>query len=212
MTLTTFVRKSAFRNKRRSILTMISIAFSLMLLTFMMTVWRAFYLDQGSEQSTQRLITRHRVSLTFPLPIYYEQKMKTVPGVVAVVPTQWFGGRYIDDKPEHFFAQFATDPQEFFNVYTDFKIPPDELSAWQHDRAGAVADSDLAKKFGWKVGDRCADGSRGYRRHVSQFTPANENREREGLRARLRGHAGQCEGIHPEHLRSGRVCHTVGFG
>ena len=154
MTLTTFVTKSAFRNKRRSILTMVSIAFSLALLTFMMTIWRAFYLDNGSEQSTQRLITRHKVSLTFPLPIFYEQKMKTVPGVVAVVPTQWFGGKYIDDKPEHFFAQFATDPQELFTVYTDFKIPPDQLDAWQHDRAGVVVDDQLAKKFNWKVGDR----------------------------------------------------------
>jgi putative ABC transport system permease protein len=154
MTLTTFVAKSAFRNKRRSILTMASIAFSLALLTFMMTIWRAFYLDNGSEQSTQRLITRHKVSLTFSLPIYYEQKMKAVPGVLAVVPTQWFGGRYLDDKPEHFFAQFATDPQEFFTVYTDFKIAADQLDAWQHDRAGAVADSELAKKFHWKVGDR----------------------------------------------------------
>jgi putative ABC transport system permease protein len=154
MTLTTFVTKSAFRNKRRSLLTMVSIAFSLALLTIMMTIWRAFYLDNGSQQSTQRLITRHKVSLTFELPIYYAQKMKTVPGVVEVVPTQWFGGRYIDDKPEHFFAQFATDPQEFFKVYTDFKIPADQLDAWQHDRAGAVVDSMLAKKFGWKIGDR----------------------------------------------------------
>jgi len=154
MTLTTFVTKSAFRNKRRTALTMLSIALSLALLTFMMTIWRAFYLDSGSEQSTQRLITRHRVSLTFSLPIYYAQKIKTVPGVMEVVPTQWFGGKYIDDKPEHFFAQFATDPQEFFKVYTDFKIPADQLDAWQHDRAGAVVDSELAKKFGWKVGDR----------------------------------------------------------
>jgi putative ABC transport system permease protein len=154
MTLTTFVAKSAFRNKRRSALTMVSIALSLMLLTFMMTIWRAFYLDQGSEQSTQRLITRHRVSLTFSMPGYYREKIRNVPGVVAVVPTQWFGGKYLDDKPEHFFAQFGTDPEEFFKVYTDFKIPADQLSAWQHDRTGAVVDSELAKKFGWKLGDR----------------------------------------------------------
>lgn len=154
MTLTTFVTKSAFRNKRRSLLTMVSIAFSLALLTFMMTIWRAFYLDNGSEQSTQRLVTRHRVSLTFSLPIFYVDKIRAVPGVVAAVPTQWFGGLYIDDKPEHFFAQFATDPQEFFKVYTDFKIPADQLDAWQHDRAGVVVDNELAKKFGWKLGDR----------------------------------------------------------
>jgi putative ABC transport system permease protein len=154
MTLTTFVTKSAFRNKRRTLLTTVSIALSLALLTVMMTIWRAFYLENGSEQSTQRLITRHRVSLTFSLPIYYRQKMATVPGVVAVVPTQWFGGLYIDDKPEHFFAQFATDPQDFFKVYTDFKIPPEQLDAWQHDRAGVVVDNELAKKFHWKIGDR----------------------------------------------------------
>jgi putative ABC transport system permease protein len=154
MTLTTFVTKSAFRNKRRTLLTMVGIGLPLVVLTIMMTIWRAFYSDNGSEQSTQRLITRHRVSLTFSLPIYYRQKMAAVPGVVAVVPTQWFGGLYIDDKPEHFFAQFATDPQDFFKVYTDFKIPPDQLDAWQHDRAGAVVDSELAKKFHWKIGDR----------------------------------------------------------
>ena len=37
---------------------------------------------------------------------------------------------------------------------TDFKIPDDQLAAWQHDQAGCVVDSELAKKFGWKIGDR----------------------------------------------------------
>jgi putative ABC transport system permease protein len=37
---------------------------------------------------------------------------------------------------------------------TDFKIPEDQLAAWQRDQAGAVADSQLAQKYGWKVGDR----------------------------------------------------------
>jgi putative ABC transport system permease protein len=60
----------------------------------------------------------------------------------------------MDDKPEHFFAQFGTDPQEIMKVYPEFKIPADQLDAWQHDRAGAIVDVGLAKKFGWKVGDR----------------------------------------------------------
>ena len=154
MTLTGFVTKSAFRNKRRSILTVLSITFSLLLLTVMMTVWRSFYVDKSSAESAQRLITRHKVSLTQNLPIFYRDKMRTVSGVVAVAPTQWFGGLYKDEKPENFFAQFGTDPQTIFTVMTDFKIPPDQLEAWQHDQAGALVDSELAKKFGWKVGDR----------------------------------------------------------
>jgi putative ABC transport system permease protein len=154
MTLTTFIRKSAFRNKRRSILTVLSITFSLLLLTLMMTIWHSFYVDKGSTLSAQRLITRHRVSLTQNMPIYYREKMRTVPGVIAVAPTQWFGGLYKDDKPENFFAQFGTDPTEIFKVMTDYKIPDDQLAAWQRDQAGCVVDSELAKKFGWKIGDR----------------------------------------------------------
>jgi len=155
MTIIRFVTKSAFRNKRRSILTVLSITFSLLLLTVMMTVWHRFYIDKGDAQSAQRLITRHRVSLTQNMPVYYREKMRTVPGVVAVAPTQWFGGFYKDEgKPENFFAQFGTDPAEIFTVMTDFKIPEDQLAAWQHDQAGCVVDSELAKKFGWKIGDR----------------------------------------------------------
>ena len=154
MTLTRFVTKSAFRNRRRSVLTVLSISFSLILLTLMMTVWHRWYIDKGNAQSAQRLITRHRVSLTQNMPVYYREKMRTVPGVVAVAPTQWFGGLYKDEKPENFFAQFGTDPNEIFKVMTDFKIPDDQLQAWQRDQAGCVVDSDLAKKFGWKVGDR----------------------------------------------------------
>ncbi len=154
MTLSRFVRKNAFRNKRRSLLTVVSIAFSLLLLTFMMTIWHAFYGTDVSAQSAQRLITRHKVSLVFFLPAYYREKIRAMPHVEHVVNQTWFGGIYKDQKPENFFAQFGTDPEEFFDVYPEFKIPPDQLEAWKHDRAGCVVDSDLAKRHNWKIGDR----------------------------------------------------------
>ncbi|HXY02287.1 MAG TPA: FtsX-like permease family protein [Terriglobales bacterium] len=154
MTLTRFVRKNAFRNKRRSLLTLLSISFSLLLLTVMMTIWRAFYMSDGTAESAQRLIVRHKVSLAQFLPISYREKIRTIPGVKNVVNETWFGGQYIDDKPEHFFAQFGTDPNEIFEVLRDFHISPDQLEAWKKDRAGCVADAELAKKFGWKIGDR----------------------------------------------------------
>jgi putative ABC transport system permease protein len=154
MTLTRFVTKNAFRNKRRSTLTVLSIAFSLLLLTLMMTIWRAFYLDQGSPESAERLVVRHRVSLTFSLPGYYREKIRAMPGVLAVVPVSWFGGIYKDQKPENFFAQFGTDPDEFFKVYRDLEIPADQVTAWQRDRQGVIVNDSLATKYGWKLGDR----------------------------------------------------------
>ena len=154
MTLGSFVVRNTFRNKRRSVLTMISISFSLLLLTLMICIWRSFYVDQVAPEAARRVITRDRVSLAFLLPAYYRDKIRSVPGVVAVVPLTWFGGRYIDDRPEHFFSQVGTDPDEYLKVASDKIVPPDQLKAWQQDRTGALVDETLAKKYGWKIGDR----------------------------------------------------------
>src|SRR5947209_9322945 len=154
MTLGAFVIRNAFRNKRRSLLTMVSISFSLLLLTLMICIWRSFYVDQVAPEAARRLIIRDRVSLAFFLPEYYRSKIRAVPGINAVAPITWFGGRYIDDKPQHFFAQLATDPDEYLKVASDKIIPEDQVKAWQHDRTGAIVDVTLAKKFGWKIGDR----------------------------------------------------------
>jgi len=154
MTLTRFVTKNAFRNKRRSVLTVLSLAFSLLLLTFMMTLWHTFELNDGSAESTQRLVVRHRVSLTFTLPGFYREKIRAIPGVAAVVPVSWFQGVYKDQKPENFFPRFGTDPDEFLKVFRDLQIPDDQVKAWQRDRQGAIVSDTLAQKYGWKLGDR----------------------------------------------------------
>ena len=146
--------RSAFRNKRRSLLTMVSISFSLLLLTMMICIWRSFYVDQVAPEAARRLIIRDRVSLAFFLPAYYREKIRAVPGVNAVVPLTWFGGRYIDERPEHFFAQVGTDPDEYLKVASDKIMPEDQLKAWQHDRTGCIVDVTLAEKYRWKIGDR----------------------------------------------------------
>ena len=154
MTLGSFIVRNAFRNKRRSLLTMISISFSLLLLTLMICIWRSFYVDQVAPEASRRLIIRDRVSLAFFLPAYYRDKIRSVQGITAIVPITWFEGRYIDNRPEHFFARLATDPDEYLKVASDKITPPDQLKAWQQDRAGALVDITLANRYGWKLGDR----------------------------------------------------------
>src|ERR1700730_1175697 len=154
MTLGSFVVRNTFRNKRRSLLTMLSISFSLLLLTLMMSIWRTFYIDAGAPDSAKRVITRDRVSLAFLLPGYYRDKIRSIRGVVAVAPMTWFGGKYKDDRPENFFGQIATDPDEYLKVASDKIVPPEQVVAWQRDRAGALVDVTLADTYGWKIGDK----------------------------------------------------------
>jgi len=153
MTMGSFVVRNAFRNKRRSLLTMISISFSLLLLTLMICIWRSFYIDKVAPEASRRLIIRDKVSMAILLPAYYRDKIRTAPGVTAVAPMTWFQGRYIDDRAEHFFARLATDPDEYLKVASDKITPSDQVKAWQQDRAGALVDVTLMQKYGWKIGD-----------------------------------------------------------
>jgi putative ABC transport system permease protein len=103
-----------------------------------------------------RLVLIHKVSLIMPLPLAYQNRLATVPGVESVTHNTWFGGIYQD--PSNFFAQIVVDPEPFMTVYPEYKLPPEQMTAWLADRQGAIVGVDLAKRFGFKVGDRIPIG------------------------------------------------------
>lgn len=148
------IRKSLFRNLRRTILTTASIAMSLFLLGILFAVYASFFHAEVSDEQSRRLITRHKVSLTQSMPAYYQQKIGEIEGVEQVIGQNWFGGVYKDNKPEEFFSRFATDPERIFNVYSEFKVPPDQLEAFVKDRQGLAVGSATAERVGLKLGDR----------------------------------------------------------
>jgi len=151
VTLTQFAMRNTWRNKRRSLLTILSLTFSFLLLTFMITIWRSFYIDPWTAKGALRMVCRHRVSFFVPMPSYYREKIRTVPSVANVVPLNRFDGMY---KDEHSFIQIGTDPEEFLNVYQEYDIPAEQVAAWQEDPTGAIVDSGLAMRMGWRLGDR----------------------------------------------------------
>jgi putative ABC transport system permease protein len=153
MTLTTFVRKNSFRNLRRSILTVLSIGFSLLLLTLMMAIWRNFYMSRAQRNRPCGWLPAIRSRSPFPCRVFTGRRSELFRGGSSG-PAELVWGVYKDDKSKNFFAQFGTDPDEFFKVYKDWKIPEDQIVAWQRDRAGAVIDSKKAEEFGWKVGQK----------------------------------------------------------
>ncbi len=148
------ILKNSWRNRRRTSLTIASIAISLCLLGVLMAVYQALYLTPEAPSQALRLVTRNRVSLAVTMPQYYREKIKTIPGVHEVLIANWYGGTYIDDKPEHQFARFATEPDRLFTVRPEMKISDEEKKAFQHDRRGCVIGKELADKLKLKLGDR----------------------------------------------------------
>jgi len=148
------VLRNLGRNRRRTVLTVSSIGVSLFLMTFLATVLTAMASSTETEGSALRLITRHKVSLTNPLPESYWTKIERLPGVEAVCPTSWFGGIYIDER--NFFPQFAVDPESLLRIVErerEMVIGADEARAWKLDRQGALVARELADRYGWKLGD-----------------------------------------------------------
>jgi putative ABC transport system permease protein len=148
------ILKNTLRNKRRSILTVLSVAASLTLLGVLMAMYYAFYFSEASPQQALRLITRNRVSLATPIPVSYAQKIRNVPGVREVGITQWFGGTYKDSDFKNFFARFAVEPTKLFLTNPEYRVAEDQKQAFLRDRAGALVGRPLAERYGWKIGDR----------------------------------------------------------
>lgn len=152
MTYPGLIWKNGMRNKRRAILTMMSVA----LAVFVMATLVSFVaqLDRNmNEASPLRLITRHAVSLTNFLPERYRAQIEKIPGVVAVSELNWFGGIYIDEAHTDF-AQFACDARTLFDVFDEVRIPPDQKEAFMRERTAAVIGRRKAEKHGLKLGDR----------------------------------------------------------
>jgi putative ABC transport system permease protein len=147
--------KNSLRNRRRSILTMISIGMSLCLLGVLGALYRGLFLAPPTPGQELRLVVHHKVSITQPLPLSYGAKIRQVPGVREAMVWQWFGGSYKDARDQkNFFARFCVEPDKFFRVRPEIVLPDDQQKAFEHLRTAAIASADLAARMKWKVGEK----------------------------------------------------------
>ncbi|MCB9557906.1 MAG: FtsX-like permease family protein [Deltaproteobacteria bacterium] len=140
------------RHRGRVIGTVVGVAVSLMAFMILRTV--IFAWTVAAEDAAQdRIATRHKVTFIMPLPKRYIDKIRATNGVSAATWANWFGGKH-PKREQEFFATLAVDTDSFFDVYNDMVVPAEQLADWKQDRRGAIIGTSLAKKFGWKVGDK----------------------------------------------------------
>jgi putative ABC transport system permease protein len=143
--------KNIWRRKFRTTFTLLSIFIAFLLFGILMTIRMSFSFGVDVA-GADRLVLIHKISLIMPLPVAYKAQLLQVPGVELASHQTWFGGVYQD--PSNFFANIAVEPEEFLETYPEFTLPPDQAKAWLEDRQGAIIGTDLARRFGWKIGDR----------------------------------------------------------
>jgi putative ABC transport system permease protein len=153
--LASLIFRNVLRNRRRTILTLMSTAVSLAVLGFLVALYQGFFFaEESSPSEALRLISRHKVSLTNPLPASHQSRIAAIGGVEAVSAWSWFQGKYKDDKPENWFARFAVDPVEIQKVRLDYIAPPEQWAAFVRDRTGCAVGRKIANTHGMKIGDK----------------------------------------------------------
>ncbi|MBI1763420.1 MAG: ABC transporter permease [Acidobacteria bacterium] len=149
--------KNSLRNRRRSLLTIISIAASLCLLGTLLALYNSFFHAEVTPDQALRLITRNRISLANPLPLSYQAQIKQVPGVKEAMIFQWFGGTYKDARdPANFFARFAIEGDKLAVVNPEYKLPDAERAAFLQEQTACIVGRKTATRHNMKVGDHVA--------------------------------------------------------
>lgn len=152
MTIPGFIIKNALRNKRRALLCILSVAVSLFLLVSLLVALREITLPPEDVGAAARIIVRNKVSLASPLPARQRAILERLPGVEAVTPFTFYGGKFRDDEfPK--FAQFAVDPKEFMRLVVEARMQIDQLDAFLKDQRACIVGKITADKYGLKIGD-----------------------------------------------------------
>ena len=139
------------RKKLRTILTLLSIAVAFVLFGYLAAIRQAF--NQGIDVAgLDRLVTRQKVSIIQLLPQSYKERMERIPGVSLAVYATWFGGIY--QKPSNFFAQMPVQPEQFMEMFPEYRLTDEHRRAWLETRTGAIVGRITAERFEWQVGDR----------------------------------------------------------
>jgi len=144
------VSKNLLKHKLRFVLTVLSLAVAIFLLCVLRSLVVA--LNAGvADAAANRVIVQSKVSLFVLMPQSYGPKLAQVNGVEALVRWNWFGGYYKEQA--NFFAQFATDPKELFDVYPEIYLVEGTKEDFLANQKSCLIGAETAAKYGFEIGD-----------------------------------------------------------
>jgi putative ABC transport system permease protein len=153
MTIGSFILKNALRNKRRALLSILSVAVSLFLLVMLLVALREITTPAEGAGAELRVAVRSKISIANLLPARQLPIIERIPGVEAVTPFTWFGGKYKNEEGMTF-AQFAIDPKKLRAVFTEAKMAAESYGAFESERTACIIGKISADKYKLKVGDK----------------------------------------------------------
>ena len=152
MKYTALVFKNLIRSKRRTFLTVLSIAVSLFIFSALVSIPTVANEILGNTASSTRIATHNKAGLAYSIPVAYKQRIMAVPHVEVVVPESWFGGVYHEVYDQ--FPNLAADPEDVDKMWPDWGISAEQFEQFKKIRTAALVGGDTMKRFHLHVGQQ----------------------------------------------------------
>jgi putative ABC transport system permease protein len=146
------VFKNLVRSKRRTFLTVLSIAVSLFIFSALVSVPTVADQILGNTASSTRIAMHNKAGLAYSIPVAYKQRVATLPHVEVVVPESWFGGVYHEVSDQ--FPNLAADPADVDKMWPDWGISLEQFKQFKKIRTAALVGEETMKRFHLHLGQQ----------------------------------------------------------
>ncbi len=150
MNYLSLVLRNLTRNKRRTILTTLSITVSIFIFATLISLPGLLNRVLRDRANSRRLICHSKASILYMLPESYRRRIETVPHVEAVAAYSVFMATYRD--PSEQLGVLAVDDDHVREIFPDWDISAETEHEFASLRTAALVATNLMKLYGWKVG------------------------------------------------------------
>jgi putative ABC transport system permease protein len=150
MNYPSLVLRNLARNKRRTILTMLSITVSVFIFASLISLPGLLNQVLRDRANSLRLICHSKSSLFYMLPESYRRRIEKVRHVDAVAAYSVFLATYRD--PNEQLGVLAVDDDHIREIFPDWDVSAETERQFQSLRTAALVATNLMKVYGWKIG------------------------------------------------------------
>ena len=152
MKFSTLVLKNLSRSKRRTTLTILSVAVSLFIFAALVSLPSVANQVLADTASSVRIACHTKMGIAYPLPEAYKTKIATTPHVVAVTPSNYFQAIYHDATDQ--LPGISADPDQVDVMWSDWGFSPGGVDAFKKTRTAALAAEGTMKHYNLHVGQQ----------------------------------------------------------
>ncbi len=146
------ILRSLRRNRRRNILTGLSIAISIFMFCGLASIAAIPALILRGNAASRRLVCHNKAGLSFSLPESYARKIAAMQRINLVQGWEVLPSEFRGSTDQ--FLSYAVDPPGMRELWPEWGVSASAAEAFEHLRTGALVGPELMRRHRWRVGQQ----------------------------------------------------------